>query len=187
MELANKCLFLSCHRASYSVVCATMKHIPYNSRGNVGVQVVVGVLAIVAIILGLVAIQAGSSSKKAVADLDARLSNELMGVQQTESELRDLRSQMATKLSDLYAQITAVREEVKKLAAPPPPPQKEAGGKEKQSEQTPAGPGTYHTIQAGDTFGRLANRYGTTIADIEKLNPGVSSSKLKIGQKVRVK
>jgi len=179
--------FLACHSPAHCVVCRPMKHIPNNSMGNVGVQVVVGVLAIVAIILGLVAIQAGTSSKKAVADLDARLSNELMGVQQTETELRDLRSQMATKLSDLYAQVTAVREEVKKLSAPPPPPAKETGGKEKQGEQTPAGPGTYHTIQAGDTFGRLAKQYGTTIAEIEKLNPGVSPSRLKIGQKVRVK
>ena len=45
----------------------------------------------------------------------------------------------------------------------------------------------FHTVKSGDTFGAIANRYGTTVAAIQKLNPGVKPSRLKIGQKIRVK
>jgi LysM repeat protein len=45
----------------------------------------------------------------------------------------------------------------------------------------------YYTVQSGDTFGSIAARYGTSVARLEALNPGVSSSSLSIGQKIRVK
>ncbi|MEW6662438.1 MAG: LysM peptidoglycan-binding domain-containing protein [Bacillota bacterium] len=50
----------------------------------------------------------------------------------------------------------------------------------------PPGPcpaGTFaYTIQAGDTFWRLAQRYGTTAAAIQAANPGVNPNNLQIGQ-----
>jgi LysM repeat protein len=45
----------------------------------------------------------------------------------------------------------------------------------------------FYTVAAGDTFGTIAARFGTTVAQLEQLNPGVSSSSLSIGQKIRVK
>lgn len=45
----------------------------------------------------------------------------------------------------------------------------------------------YHTIVAGDTFGSLARKYGTTSEAIQKLNPGVEPTKIRIGQKICVK
>ena len=45
----------------------------------------------------------------------------------------------------------------------------------------------YHTIKSGDTLGSLAKKHGTTVAAIQKLNPGVNPSKLRVGQKIRVK
>lgn len=46
--------------------------------------------------------------------------------------------------------------------------------------------GKYHTIQTGDTFYKISQKYGTTVDAIQRLNPGVSSSSLKIGQRIRV-
>ena len=46
---------------------------------------------------------------------------------------------------------------------------------------------TYHTIESGDSFGRLAGKYNTTSAKIQELNPGLDPTRLQIGQKVRVK
>ncbi|MDI3270652.1 MAG: LysM domain-containing protein, partial [Bacillota bacterium] len=44
-------------------------------------------------------------------------------------------------------------------------------------------PGTFaYTVQAGDTFYSLAQKYGTTVAAIQAANPGVDPSKLQIGQ-----
>ncbi len=55
--------------------------------------------------------------------------------------------------------------------APGPPP------------PTPVCPnGFLYTIQAGDTYFRLAQRFGTTVAAIQAANPGVDPNNLQIGQ-----
>jgi LysM repeat protein len=45
----------------------------------------------------------------------------------------------------------------------------------------------YATVQSGDTFFSIATRSGTTVAELEGLNPGVSSNSLQVGQQIRVK
>jgi LysM repeat protein len=45
----------------------------------------------------------------------------------------------------------------------------------------------FYTVQTGDTFGSISARTGTSVADLERLNPGVSSNTLQVGQKLRVK
>ncbi len=45
----------------------------------------------------------------------------------------------------------------------------------------------YTTVQSGDTFGSIAGRSGTSVAELEGLNPGVSSNSLQVGQRIRVK
>ncbi|HSP72206.1 MAG TPA: LysM domain-containing protein [Gaiellaceae bacterium] len=44
----------------------------------------------------------------------------------------------------------------------------------------------YYVVQAGDTFGTIASKSGVTVAQIEQLNPGVASTSLHVGQKIRV-
>ena len=44
----------------------------------------------------------------------------------------------------------------------------------------------YYIVRKGDTFGSIAAKEGTTVAQIEQLNPGVSSNALQVGQKLRV-
>ena len=56
------------------------------------------------------------------------------------------------------------------------------------STTSPATAGTlYYTVRTGDTFGSIAAKEGTTVAELEQLNPGVSSNALQVGQKLRVK
>jgi len=45
----------------------------------------------------------------------------------------------------------------------------------------------YYTVQSGDTFGSISSKTGASIAELERLNPGVSSNTLQVGQKLRVK
>jgi LysM repeat protein len=49
------------------------------------------------------------------------------------------------------------------------------------------GGGRFYTVQAGDTFSSISVRTGVSIAELERLNPGVSSNALHVGQKLRVK
>ena len=44
----------------------------------------------------------------------------------------------------------------------------------------------YHVVQSGEGFGSIAAAEHTTVAQIEALNPGVSSNALHVGQKIRV-
>ncbi len=46
---------------------------------------------------------------------------------------------------------------------------------------------TYYTVQRGDTFSIIATKEGISVAEIEQLNPGVSSNALQVGQQIRVK
>jgi LysM repeat protein len=53
-------------------------------------------------------------------------------------------------------------------------------------ETTTVGKRRFYTVVAGDTFGVIAGKTQTTVADIERLNPGISSTSLHIGQKLRI-
>lgn len=45
----------------------------------------------------------------------------------------------------------------------------------------------FYTVQTGDTFGSIASKVGISVAQLQGLNPGVSSNALQVGQKLRVK
>jgi len=45
----------------------------------------------------------------------------------------------------------------------------------------------FYTVQRGDTFGSISAKTGTSIAVLARLNPGVRSDTLQVGQKLRVK
>jgi LysM repeat protein len=51
---------------------------------------------------------------------------------------------------------------------------------------TTAGEAEYYTVEAGDTFGTIADRFETTVEELEELNPGVDTTSLRIGQRIRV-
>jgi len=45
---------------------------------------------------------------------------------------------------------------------------------------------TYHVVQQGDTFYRLAQRYQTTVPDIIRRNPGINPYNLQVGTRLRI-
>jgi hypothetical protein len=51
----------------------------------------------------------------------------------------------------------------------------------------PAGGRRFWTVRAGDTFALVAARSGVSVATIARLNPGVRSTSLHIGQKLRLR
>lgn len=50
-----------------------------------------------------------------------------------------------------------------------------------------AGSKRFYTVQTGDTFNAIAAKTGVSVSELERLNPGVSSNALQVGQKLRVK
>lgn len=45
----------------------------------------------------------------------------------------------------------------------------------------------YYAVKVGDTFGSIAAATGTTVEELQALNPGVSTNELQVGQQIRVK
>jgi LysM repeat protein len=43
-----------------------------------------------------------------------------------------------------------------------------------------------YTIQSGDTLASIAAKTGTTVTSLEKLNPGIKPTALRVGEKIRV-
>ncbi len=56
-----------------------------------------------------------------------------------------------------------------------------------KTEQPTAPAGETYTIKAGDTLYSIARRYGTTVDEITRLNPGLKATELKIGTQIRIK
>lgn len=44
----------------------------------------------------------------------------------------------------------------------------------------------YYTIRSGDTLWDIANKKGVSLSQIERLNPGLNSRNLKVGQKIKI-
>lgn len=86
--------------------------------------------------------------------------------------------QVGTELSRIGGSVTKLEEAAKKPVAVA------AAGK-KSSGPVVAGPGEY-VIKPGDSFAKIARAHGVSIADVQAVNPGVNSSALKIGQKVKL-
>ncbi len=58
--------------------------------------------------------------------------------------------------------------------------------KPEKPEVKPTPTGRTYTIQPGDTFFKLAQRFGTTVQAIQAVNPGVDPNRLQIGQVINL-
>lgn len=95
------------------------------------------------------------------------------------------------RLNEHSRAIAEIPDLIAKLQPPPPPPapapqtgqtpeRRETNG---EVERDAAG-NILHTIQAGDTFGRLAREYEVPLSAILDANPTLNPNALRIGQKV---
>ena len=65
--------------------------------------------------------------------------------------------------------------------------QQSISASKKKPVDSSSGSAKYHTVKKGDTLGKIAKRYGTTVKKLCQLN-GIKESKvLRVGQKIRVK
>lgn len=67
------------------------------------------------------------------------------------------------------------------------PPVSGPGSRETAEADEPSGAAVHHTIKKGDTLGKIARRYGTTVNRLCRLNGIKSTHKLQIGKRLRVK
>ena len=167
----------------------------YTSRdGNVAVQAVVGIVAVIGVVVGIAAMKSSSTVGQSYSELKTRLDSmdsSLASVATLEQDLRQVKNSTAL----LGQEVQGIKEQLAKKVEPPPPPPKGGPGGvggTKKDDTTSGGPGApgsgaVHTIKAGDTLGKIAKANKTTIDAIEKLNPGLNEKRLKIGAKIKVR
>lgn len=163
------------------------------SRENNSYLPVAGVLVgVIAIVLSVVALAKVSSAKKEilaqVEPLSARI-DEAEGQARNATAAADKASGSINKLaSDTQAAFTQVAQELGNIRGEIVKVQEAKVAPKAGTKATGpvvAGPDEY-VIKSGDTFAKIARAVGSTIADIQAVNAGVDSSKLKVGQKIKL-
>ncbi len=153
--------------------------------------VIVGVLAI---ILSGVALAKISSVKKdlgaqieplaaKIDDADSKSTNAAASADKANASIGKLASDTQAAFTSVAQEMGNIRGEITKVQESAKAPVKavKAGPK----EAAVAGPDEY-VIKSGDTFAKIARANGCTIADLTTVNPGVNSSKLHVGQKIKL-
>jgi Tfp pilus assembly protein FimV len=74
----------------------------------------------------------------------------------------------------------ALADDTRPAAEPKPAPRAAARAKVKRAAAK------FHLVEAGDTLGEIAGRYGTTVERLQALNPNVEPSALRVGQQIRL-
>lgn len=153
--------------------------------------VIVGVLALV---LSGVALAKISSAKK---DLMVEIAGQTSKIDEAEGQARNaaatadkasgsinkLASDTQSAFTQVAQELGNIRGEITKVQEAKVAPK--AAGAKAAAGPVVAGPDEY-VIKAGDTFAKIARAQGVALADVQSVNPGVDSSKLKVGQKIKL-
>lgn len=167
-----------------------------NSMLPVG-AIIVGVIALLlggyaAITLSKVnktlAEQEGKLAK--VEALEATANSAATSAEKTSKELASLRSQtqagfdqVGPLLGELRASVTKLEDAAKKPVVAAAEKGKEKG--KKGGAPAEAGPGEY-IVKPGDSGVKIATANGVSLGDLQAVNPGVSWTSLKVGQKIKL-
>ena len=154
--------------------------------------VVVGVLALVLSGVALINIskakkELGAQIEQQVSKIDeaeGKAANAVSAADKATSSVNKLASDTQAAFTQVAQEIGNIRGEITKVQESAKAPVK-AGKAGASKEPAVAGPDEY-VIKGGDTFAKIARAHGATLADIQAVNPGVDSSKLKVGQKIKL-
>ena len=165
------------------------------------VPIAIGLLGV---LLGAIAlfmsISNGSSATNKINDLSARVDDASTKATNASQALQDLDGKVKlntdtitglhNSVQDFITQATGVltkqNQEIADLTARGGSKTAAASKGAKGAASENSGPGGSHTVASGETFSTIARKYGVSVAAIEAANPGVESSKLKIGQKINL-
>jgi membrane-bound lytic murein transglycosylase D len=103
--------------------------------------------------------------------------NDLTTARITVNQLLKIQTKVSTTVEN-EAYIEAVQDSIQNASNPVQVP---------PAQTPPAVARRYYTIRSGDTFSRIASKHGLTINQLSRLNPGVSHSRIRAGQRLRVK
>jgi len=133
--------------------------------------------------------------REIVDDLTRRLTGIAQQMQQNQAQsLAQIQARAESALQAAEAAAKAAREQAeytKRVASRPPAPSPAAPSARPSAGAAPAKPAApaysayyEHVVEAGQTLSFIAKGYDTTVQKILAANPGLSASKLRVGQKL---
>ena len=150
------------------------------------------ILSVGALILACVGIYMASGRKELEQKLDQNLVTINDRLTTSENQYMSVDGRITSLIQQVQKAITTMDERVKQLEtrstemAKAITQPKAAEGKTAKAGDKPVAEGSYK-VKSGDSLGKIAKAHNTTIAAIEKANPGLNSKKLKIGQTIKIK
>jgi X-X-X-Leu-X-X-Gly heptad repeat protein len=151
--------------------------------------VIVGLLALVLSAVALVKVSSANKTLAAheekIAKVDAiesTANSASAAADKAAKNVDSLAQQTQSAVTQLAGGIATANEKIAKLEEGAKKPMVGKGG---SKEPVVAGPDEY-IIKGGDSFAKIARAHGCSIADITAVNPGVDSSKLKVGQRIKL-
>lgn len=120
--------------------------------------------------------------KKSLAAIKTRMRIDRDNQEKAVREISDAINTNRQQINKNIREIAAIPEQV--LAPPPEPESEPEPDTSEPAAERNTGGNTLHTIQPGDTFGKLSREYGVSLSAILKANPTVNPNRLQIGQKV---
>jgi len=150
--------------------------------------VIVGLLALVLSIVGLVKINALNKKIATVDDLSARVETVQSDVRSAVSasetartNVSNLASQTQRAFDTVTAELGNLRTSVNKIEMGAPKASSASAG----GSSGPAEPGTY-IVKGGDTGVKIARGNNVSLSDLMGANPDVDWNRLKVGQKLKI-
>ncbi|HEY5550329.1 MAG TPA: LysM peptidoglycan-binding domain-containing protein [Opitutaceae bacterium] len=152
--------------------------------------VIVGLLALVLSIVGLVKISALNKDVKPLVGINERVEtvqNDARGAVSTADTARSSVTTLATQTQRAFDTVTAelgnLRTSVNKLEMGSSP--KASSGGSSAAATTTAEPGTY-IVKSGDTGVKIARDNNVSLTALMGANPDVDWNRLKVGQKIKL-
>ncbi|MCZ7591681.1 MAG: LysM peptidoglycan-binding domain-containing protein [Kiritimatiellae bacterium] len=159
-------------------------------RGGSGVGgSILGILALLALVLGGI----GLYQSIGLRSHDATNSDRISELEQQVSRLTGANEELTAQIRDLRADTRAafqrVNDKMTELhgdPSPAPAPQKTVSEPAATASEVAASAPRSYTIRAGDVLGKIAKSQNTTVDAILKVNPGLSPTRLKVGQVIKL-
>jgi LysM repeat protein len=164
------------------------------SRENNSYLPIAGVLVgVLALVLSGVALAKISSAKKEISaqveplslridEAEAQSRNAASSADKAASGINKLASDTQSAFTQVAQELGNIRGEITKVQEAKVVPAK---GGTKSAGPVTAGPDEY-VVKGGDTGYKIATANGVSVADLQAVNPGVSWTALKVGQKIKL-
>ncbi len=115
-------------------------------------------------------------------DLSTQVSSAQAASDKAARDISSLATQTQSAVTQIANDLAGIHEQIKHMEETHAA---KAAAKGPKGEPAVAGPGEY-IVKAGDTGMKIARANGCSLADLESVNPGVSWTHLKVGEKLKL-